>query len=361
MLECLSELHCWQPPGNFKTALCAALLKVVPGSHISYCVVDPVRQTTRAVGTTRIAPHDEARRFLAQLNQYVRVHPCIDHWLKHPRETLTSISDVAPAREYRRTSLYNDVYRPQDIEDQLALNLSESASEPWHIVTTSRHQRGFGAPARERLAILRPHLIAAVRRARVQARLRVSAARTRRQLELLAPAAISLAADEKGRAVFCNPRARALLATWFPFVPLQKGDPLPEALAAWLREQRRPAGGSLLSLPRQPLVQAGPDGRRLVVNLFDAADGRGDLLVLEEHGSGAASSAPLRALGLSERQAEVLLWIAEGKSNADIGTILGISLPTVKMHVMHLFEKLGCKTRPAAARLALEALPPAKR
>ena len=101
----------------------------------------------------------------------------------------------------------------------------------------------------------------------------------------------------------------------------------------------------------------GPDGRRLVVSLFDGLDGRPDLLVLEEHRDGPPDAAPLRAaLGLSERQAEVLMWIAQGKGNADIGQIIGISLPTVKMHITRLFETLGCETRTAAARIALEAM-----
>ena len=357
LLNCLSELHCWQPPGNFKSALCAALLKVVPGSHASYSVIDPVRQTTRNIGTTRVVPRDEMRRYLAQLNDYVLKHPCVAHWLTHPDDVVASISDVAPARAYRRTDLYNEVYRPQGIEDQLALNLTGGAAGCWHTLAFSRHRRGFSAQDRERLTILRPHLIAAVIRARALARLRASEARALHQLEVLAPAAITLSSGDAARGVFFNPRARAILAAWFDFRPLQTGDALPGALAGWLQQQRRGVGdGGALAGPRQPFVQAGPDGRRLVVSLLDGTEGRGDLLVLEEYHDGPPSAEPLRAaLGLSERQAEVLLWIAQGKGNADIGQILGISLPTVKMHVARIFETLGCETRTAAARIALEA------
>ena len=357
LLDCLSELHRWQPPGNFKKAMCAALLKVVPGSHASYSVIDPERQTTRTGGTTKEVPSEEMRRYVAQLNRYVLKHPCVIHWLKHPEDVLRSISDVAPARDYRGTGLYNEVYLPQGIEDQLALNLSGGAAAHWHTLAFSRHRRGFNARDRERLEILRPHLIAAVIRARVLARLRASEARALHQLDLLAPAAITLAPGGAARGVFFNPRAQAMLAAWFAFQPLQTGDALPGPLADWLREQRLPTTGGGLSAPRQPFVQAGPDGRRLVVSLLDGTNERGDLLVLEEHSDGLPSAAPLRAaLGLTERQGEVLLWIAQGKGNADIGQILGISLPTVKMHVTRLFEALGCETRTAAARIALEVL-----
>ena len=174
---------------------------------------------------------------------------------------------------------------------------------------------------------------------------------------MLAPAAITLAPGGSGRSVFLNPRARAILAAWFEFQPLQTGDALPEIITRWLAEQRRPPSGDRLRAPRQPLVQTRPGGRRLVVSLLDGIEGHGDLLVLEEKGGELNPTANLRAaLGLSERPAEVLHWIAQGKSNADIGQILAISLPTVKMHVARVFEALGCETRTAAARIALEAL-----
>jgi DNA-binding NarL/FixJ family response regulator len=61
-------------------------------------------------------------------------------------------------------------------------------------------------------------------------------------------------------------------------------------------------------------------------------------------------------LGLSEREAETLLWVAQGKSNADIGTILGITEKTVKKIMGHIFEKLGLESRTAAALRAVEIL-----
>lgn len=68
------------------------------------------------------------------------------------------------------------------------------------------------------------------------------------------------------------------------------------------------------------------------------------------------SPEPLYALGLTPRVAEVLLWVAQGKTNADIATILGISEWTVKKHVLEIFEKLGVETRTAAGLRAIEVL-----
>src|SRR5688572_5252703 len=68
------------------------------------------------------------------------------------------------------------------------------------------------------------------------------------------------------------------------------------------------------------------------------------------------STSPLEALGLTPREAEVLLWVAQGKSNGEIGVILGMSEKTVKIHVGHIFEKLGIDNRNAATVRAIEVL-----
>ncbi len=65
---------------------------------------------------------------------------------------------------------------------------------------------------------------------------------------------------------------------------------------------------------------------------------------------------PLLALGVTEREAEVLLWIAQGKTNEDIASILSISIQTVKKHVGAVLLALGVENRSAAAVRAMEAL-----
>jgi len=69
-----------------------------------------------------------------------------------------------------------------------------------------------------------------------------------------------------------------------------------------------------------------------------------------------SSVEPLVGLGLTPRAAETLLWLAQGKTNGDIATILGITESTIKKHVQEIFEKLGVETRGAAAVRALEVI-----
>ena len=56
--------------------------------------------------------------------------------------------------------------------------------------------------------------------------------------------------------------------------------------------------------------------------------------------------------GLTAREAEVLRWVAAGKSDAQIAAILHISARTVQKHLQHSYEKLGVESRTAAAMRA---------
>jgi DNA-binding CsgD family transcriptional regulator len=113
--------------------------------------------------------------------------------------------------------------------------------------------------------------------------------------------------------------------------------------------------------PRQILSQVAPivvQGRFLGVAGFDVA--------VEEGTVTRSSAAPpverMRYSGsirrkvdnvLTGREREVLDWLSEGKSNPEIGIILGISAHTVKHHLEKIFAKLGVENRHAAMLWAL--------
>jgi DNA-binding NarL/FixJ family response regulator len=88
----------------------------------------------------------------------------------------------------------------------------------------------------------------------------------------------------------------------------------------------------------------------LEIRVRAAAAGGGKL------GPDFSSHEPLVALGLTNREAEVLLWVAQGKSNGDVATILGMGEKTVKQHLGNVFGKLGVENRNAASMLAIEQL-----
>jgi DNA-binding NarL/FixJ family response regulator len=83
---------------------------------------------------------------------------------------------------------------------------------------------------------------------------------------------------------------------------------------------------------------------------------RSEQQVKREFNPDFSSPDPLLKLGLTPRATEALLWLAQGKTNSDIASILGITESTVKKHVQEMFEKLGVETRGAATVRALEIL-----
>jgi DNA-binding NarL/FixJ family response regulator len=69
-----------------------------------------------------------------------------------------------------------------------------------------------------------------------------------------------------------------------------------------------------------------------------------------------AHPAMLQSLGLTSREAEVLFWIAHGKSNSEIAGILTNAPATVKKQVQSILVRLGVESRVAAAVIAAEKL-----
>src|SRR5690606_34215113 len=65
------------------------------------------------------------------------------------------------------------------------------------------------------------------------------------------------------------------------------------------------------------------------------------LLVLEKHSGSWDLDSVRHSLGLTFREAEILMWISRGKTNKEVGMILGSSPRTINKHLEHIFEKLG--------------------
>ena len=109
-------------------------------------------------------------------------------------------------------------------------------------------------------------------------------------------------------------------------------------------------------LPAAPRPFVGAfSGGALTVHLIPNAVSGSPVLVLEEE---RASSAGLLAerFALTPREAEVLRWIADGKTNAETAVILAMQVGTVKKHLERIFAKLGCDSRAAALAIAREAI-----
>ncbi|WP_225784132.1 response regulator transcription factor [Xenophilus sp. Marseille-Q4582] len=205
---------------------------------------------------------------------------------------------------------------------------------------------------KEVLARMNVHLQGA-RRARQQAQ---QAGQARNALDAFGYASITVRMPE-GRVIWQTSLARELLQRY-----AQTAAPaMPAAMRDWLA-QHLPATRQGVEPPPLVLVQGaaelqvrvhqqtGDDGREAEA---DGVSGEW-LLILREVSDGAAIEAMRLALKLTAREAEVLYWVAKGKTNKDIGDILGSSPATAKKHLERIYVKLGVETRTAAAAVALK-------
>lgn len=155
-----------------------------------------------------------------------------------------------------------------------------------------------------------------------------------------------LTLSRTGDILWGTPQAHALLAkanvteSWMR-------DTLPGRLATWLSSPELAQQQNLmfeeLRYPFELKLVAIDENDALLVKLID--------------GNRLTGSALLKSkLSVTERESEVLHWIANGKTNREIAEILDMSPRTVNKHLEQIFPKLGVENRTAAAGVALRLL-----
>jgi DNA-binding NarL/FixJ family response regulator len=157
------------------------------------------------------------------------------------------------------------------------------------------------------------------------------------------------ATDPRGRILWATPQASVLLEALLGDAAL--GALTPEAIG-WLNgvSSDRDAGEA------KGLTLKSPAGEAMRVTFVAQAGPEEMLLRIHQEASQAAEIKLQATFALTKREAEVLAWIAQGKANRDIASILGISPRTVNKHLEQIFEKLGVENRTAAAATAMRIL-----
>jgi DNA-binding response OmpR family regulator/DNA-binding CsgD family transcriptional regulator len=171
---------------------------------------------------------------------------------------------------------------------------------------------------------------------------------TRNALDAFGYATITVRAAD-GALLWQTPLARELLERYCATHAPQT----PPVVMAWLHRCL-----SQLDQPGEPPRLTLEQGAtRLTFRLHQQigdVDAAGDWLIVMREVS---DTAVIEAIGLSfkltPKEAEVLYWVVKGKTNKDIGDILGSSPMTVKKHLERIFVKLGVETRTAAAGAAM--------
>ncbi len=186
----------------------------------------------------------------------------------------------------------------------------------------------------------------------LRARIRVHLANARRaqsaRIALDAAGRHLVAFGGEGAVLWSTPQSTRLLERSGLHAEAQAS--MSESFAAWRSRQGdnlSPGNGFEIAAPGAPALQLAflgvVGGDEYLFRLSGAAEA-GQEENLRQH------------FGLTQRESEVLLWIARGKSNRDIGEILGLSPRTVNKHLEQVYAKLGVENRASAAIKAIQAL-----
>ena len=213
------------------------------------------------------------------------------------------------------------------------------------LVDTQHVVEGFGAGAVD-------YLVKPVRQEEVVARIGVHIERSRSllksQYSMEACGRAGVTVDRHGRITWQTSLAQQWLADYCG------GESRAQNLLR-LREWLKSADerGTAAQTTMTPLT-FGCEDNRLSIH-FAGHIGNGDyLLLLEEQRAEYSAKRMCELWSLTPREAEVLGWLAGGKTNRDIAEILGMSPRTVNKHLEHIYVKLGVETRAAAVALALK-------
>lgn len=124
---------------------------------------------------------------------------------------------------------------------------------------------------------------------------------------------------------------------------------MPPRMQAWLRNAT--AALAAQNSQADPFV-AENEGSRLVLRCIKASSSEWFVLCTLE--TPVFAPAMLQLLGLSDREADVMQWLADGKTNGEIAEILSIATGTVNKHVESILKKLGVENRAQAIREVID-------
>lgn len=318
------------PPSFGKAAM--GVTRLVPGA-VAFNEIDLAKRTATAV---KDRPGLGGAADVAEFARLAHQNPLVVHG-RFGDPPLT-ISDMLSARSFRALELYEVVFAPNDFEDQIAIHLSPVANRIAGIAI-NRERRGYSARDRALLELLAPHLSRAY--AHSLERARVAAVRAMLERGLGDAGTGTIVIDPDGSIDRTDEHTEAILQRYFGITA--EGD-IPAPIRTWL---------ALEEGARGRFEAEDGKGRRLSIRLVTHRSGGAPwrALLLDEWGLDPAPG-ELRAFGLTAREAEVLAWVARGKSDTAIGNLLSISPRTVNKHLEHVYRKLGVSGRAEAVAKA---------
>lgn len=272
------------------------------------------------------------------LGEYLHEHPFIPMIFEQGFLPTLRLSDLDKQQTIRKTALYHELYRPLGIEYQMCTALP-LADHSFVVFAHSLSDRDYTDTEKQLCKLAMPYI--KNRLALVKQQMEI------KQLETLLDNIGSISGKaivlltKVGEPVWLNAECAELFALYFEKKNQKR---LPEKIRQWLEDNNK--ANSKQSIKMEIKNNSSILSIRFIPSVTIDKEG---VLLLEEQ----INSINILAtrFDLSRRETEVLEWVAKGKNNSEIATVLDIRVGTIKKHLEKIYKKLGVKNRTAAASL----------
>lgn len=339
----LLKLYSFHDASTFSSDLVRLLPTLISADIYSYDAIDAQTQQADLQWTPAdVVMIPDGFSILAK---HVDDNPIVPHFKQTGDGSARMVSDFISQRTFRARPIYQEFYKHYGISSHLITALSISGQT---TLTLAYHRGGKGFSERDRriLNCFRPHVLQALQTAHRLSALHQEAAT--KQVALASLSAPVLCTSANGTILWITPSCENLLHKHGRSI---HHNSLPQDILEWARSRvTQPNEADEVRKPVEPFAIEGSCGTLVIRGCqYDV----NFLLLFEEEEVAPVSVSALIRLGLTQRESEILSWVVQGKTNPEIGTILGISPRTVQKHLERVYSRLGVENRHAAIMIAL--------
>lgn len=331
MSDVLLKLYDFEPGMSFRSHLFQVFDAFIPATISSFAVTNLESgqmevQEIRHLRAGKVLPLDT-------VNRIMKHHPFLEYFQENSAGAVLTISDLLSDSEWTRSVVYEQLHRPLGTMHEASIRFYQgSKCMSVHFADLEP----LDMDSRRLLTLVAPHLSRAFKICNKQ---------QQSSLEKIPDHIVTL--NTAGHVLDFPRQSRVLFDHYFPKPSNGPDCGLPAPVEQWLRSMAGAAAG----VRRKAFSRRGMN--TLEVSLHC---GENCMLLILEEKRVVRMMEVLLDYGLTQRQAEVMIWVTQGKQNGEIATILGIRQATVRKHVEHILQRLHCETRGAAAQLVMNTI-----
>ncbi|MGC2239498.1 MAG: helix-turn-helix transcriptional regulator [Acidimicrobiia bacterium] len=326
ILRLLETLTAAETLDEYAHMTMVGLIELIPCIDASYNEMNPSANRISWASEPQNDAMDEYAPLFARL---MRQNPLVRHFEDTADTRAMMWADVASFEDIAQTELYQEMFRPLGVEAQMAMVVP---TPPGIVVGFAVNTGVEGFTERDRAVFntLRPHLAHFYRSIQL------------REMARQAPGWTGALANGEGIVERVTDNSKLLADD--AGIQLAEGEPLPDAINAPFKagvNGYHPSQPATLS--RSTRISEEADG---VVGWHVPGPVGPHVVVVQTHAD--AMGRRLSEAGLTGRQTEVALQLAEGGTNSVIARRLGIAEGTLRKHLERIYRALDVTDRASA-------------